>query len=155
VRIAGARVYLWHAVDHEGEVLDILVQRGRDKAAALKLMRRLFKKQGFPPAIIVTDKLRSYAAAFAELGLAARHEQGLRRNKGPKPRTSRSGDASERCSGSSHQDPLSAFSPCMPLSTTRSMFSAIRSPAEHCASSGPRRCTIGSKRRWPPSLNLS
>ena len=111
-------------MDHEGEVLDILVQRGRDKAAALKLMRKRLTKQGFAPTVIVTDKLRSYAAAFAELGLAAEHERGLRQNN-RKCRTSRSADASERCSGSSRQDQLSASSPCMPPSTTRSMFNAI------------------------------
>jgi len=54
----------------------------RDKSAALKLMRKLLKKQGFAPTVIVTDKLRSYAAAFAELGLAAEHERGLRQNTG-------------------------------------------------------------------------
>ncbi len=80
VRIAGKRMYLWRAVDSEGEVIDIVVQGGRDKAAALKLMRKLLKKQGFAPTVIVTDKLRSYAAAFAELGLAADHERGLRQN---------------------------------------------------------------------------
>ena len=79
-RIASGTMYLSRAVDHEGEVLDIVVQRGRDKAAALKLMRKLLKKQGFAPTVIVTDKLRSYAAAFAELGLAAEHERGLRQN---------------------------------------------------------------------------
>jgi putative transposase len=67
-------------VDSEGEVLDLLVQRRRDKAAALKLMRRLLKKQGFAPEMLVTDKLRSYGAAKSELGLSARREQGLRRN---------------------------------------------------------------------------
>jgi transposase-like protein len=56
------------------------VQRQRDKAAAVKLMRKLLKKQGFTPDMLVTDKLRSYGAAKAELGLSARHEQGLRRN---------------------------------------------------------------------------
>jgi transposase-like protein len=45
-RIAGETVYLWRAVDHEGEVLDVLVQRRRNKKAALKLMRKLLKKQG-------------------------------------------------------------------------------------------------------------
>ena len=80
VRIAGRRVYLWRAVDDEGEVLDVLVQRRRDKAAALKLMRNLLRKQGFAPDVVTTDKLRSYGAAFAEVGLAARHEQGLRKN---------------------------------------------------------------------------
>src|SRR5919202_2306225 len=80
VRIAGETVYLWRAVDHEGEVLDVLVQRHRDKAAALKLMRKLLKKQGVAPAVVVTDKLRSYGAAFQEIGLSARHEQGRRQN---------------------------------------------------------------------------
>ena len=80
VRIGGAQMYLWRAVDSEGEVLDVLVQRRRDKRAALKLMRRLLRKQGFAPAAVTTDKLRSYGAAFTELGLAARHEQGLRKN---------------------------------------------------------------------------
>jgi transposase-like protein len=71
---------LWRAVDHEGEVLDMLVQRRRDKRAALRLMRKLLKKQGFAPDMLVTDKLRSYGAAMGELGLLARHEQGLRKN---------------------------------------------------------------------------
>jgi putative transposase len=43
-------------------------------------MRKLLGKQGFAPAVVTTDKLRSYGAAFAELGLAARHEQGPRKN---------------------------------------------------------------------------
>ena len=64
VRIAGKRMYLWRAVDHEGEVLDMLVQRRRDNRAALRLMRKLLKKQGFAPKLLVTDKLRSYASAF-------------------------------------------------------------------------------------------
>ena len=67
VRIAGKRMYLWRAVDHEGEVLDMLVQRRRDSWAALRLMRKLLKKQGFAPKLLVTDKLRSYAAAFRRL----------------------------------------------------------------------------------------
>ena len=80
VSIAGRNFWLWRAVDDEGEVLDLLVQRRRDKIAAVKLLRKLLKKQGFAPEILVTDRLRSYAAAKAELRLSARHEQGLRRN---------------------------------------------------------------------------
>src|SRR6266436_6666433 len=80
VRIAGKRMYLWRAVDHEGEVLDILVQRRRDKRAALRLLRKLLKKQGFVPKLLVTDKLGSYAAAFRRLRLSCPHEQGLRKN---------------------------------------------------------------------------
>jgi putative transposase len=80
IRIAGKRLYLWRAVDHEGEVLDMLVQRRRDTQAALRLMRKLLKKQGFAPKLLVTDKLRSYSAAFRHLRLSCPHEQGLRRN---------------------------------------------------------------------------
>src|SRR3981189_2481163 len=80
VRIAGKRMYLWRAVDHEGEVLDMLVERRRDKRAALRLMRKLLKKQGFTPKLLTTDKLGSYGAAFRHLRLTCRHEQGLRKN---------------------------------------------------------------------------
>jgi putative transposase len=80
VSIQGRRMYLWRAVDSEGEVLDLLVQPKRDKAAALKLMRKLLKKQGFAPRVLVTDKLGSYGSARRQLGLTARHEQGLRKN---------------------------------------------------------------------------
>ncbi len=80
VAIGGQRVWLWRAVDHEGEVLDLLVQRRRDKASAVKLMRKLLKKQGYAPEVMVTDKLRSYAAARTAIGMSARHEQGLRMN---------------------------------------------------------------------------
>jgi putative transposase len=80
VRIAGKRRYLWRAVDHEGEVLDTLVQRRRDARAALRLMRKLLKKQGFAPKLLVTDKLRSYGSAFPRLRLICPHAQGLRTN---------------------------------------------------------------------------
>jgi putative transposase len=60
VGIAGERMYLWRAVDHEGGILDMLVRRRRDIRAALRLMRKLLKKQGFVPKLLVTDKLRSY-----------------------------------------------------------------------------------------------
>jgi transposase-like protein len=80
VRIAGKRIYLWRAVDDEGEVLDMLVQRRRDTRSALRLMRKLLRKQGFAPKILVSDKLRSYTAAVRHLRLTCRHEQGLRKN---------------------------------------------------------------------------
>ena len=80
VRIAGRRMYLWRAVDHQGEILDMLVQRRRDKHAALRLMRKLLKKQGFAPKLLVTDKLRSYGSAFRHLRLTCPHQQGLRSN---------------------------------------------------------------------------
>ena len=78
VMIAGRQFWLWRAVDDEGEVLDLLVQRRRDKADAVKLMRKLLKKQGLAPDVLVTDRLRSYGAAKATIGLSARHERGWR-----------------------------------------------------------------------------
>ena len=67
VSIGGQRMYMWRAVDSEGEVLDVLVQTKRNKAAALKLMRRLLKKYGVLPESLVTDDLRSYHAAARDL----------------------------------------------------------------------------------------
>jgi len=58
----------------------MLVQRRRDKRAALRLMRKLLKKQGFAPKLLVTDKLRSYGSALRHLRLTCPHEQGLRSN---------------------------------------------------------------------------
>ena len=80
LKIAGRMVYLWRAVDAEGEVLDVLVQSRRNKRAALKLTRKLLKKYGFVPDKLVTDDLRSYAAAASDLGIARRHERGQWRN---------------------------------------------------------------------------
>ena len=80
VTINGKRSYLWRAVDSEGEVLEILVQSHRNKRAALKLMRKLLKKQGFVPDVIVTDKLPSYGAALKDLGLSRLHDFGGRKN---------------------------------------------------------------------------
>jgi len=80
VSLFGKQMYMWRAVDGEGEVLDILVQPRRDKAAALRLLRKLLRRQGFVPTVIVTDKLRSYGAALRELGFLGSHKQGLRAN---------------------------------------------------------------------------
>jgi len=68
LKIDGRMVYLWRAVDAEGEVLDVLVQSKRNKHAALKLMRKLLKKYAFVPERLVTDDLRSYSAAVRDLG---------------------------------------------------------------------------------------
>jgi putative transposase len=70
-------MYMWRAVDSEGEVLEILVQPQRDKAAALRLLRKLLRREAFVPAVIVTDKLRSYGAALRKIGFSGLHEQGL------------------------------------------------------------------------------
>jgi putative transposase len=69
-------MYMWRAVDSEGEVLAVLVQPQRDKAAAVQLLRKLLRRQGFVPTVIVTDKLRPYGAALHEIGFTGLHEQG-------------------------------------------------------------------------------
>ncbi len=72
---------MWRAVDKEGEVLDVLVQKRRNKAAALKLLRKLLKNQQCVPDEIVTDGLASYKAALKVLGCRDRHRPGrLREN---------------------------------------------------------------------------
>ena len=71
--IRGKHHFLWRAVDSEGEVLDFLVQPTRNAKAALKLMKKLLKKQGFAPTKIITDKLKSYHKAFRIIGLTAEH----------------------------------------------------------------------------------
>ena len=78
--IRGKRRRLWRAVDNEGEIFDFLVQSKRNTKAALKLMRKLLKKQGWAPTRLVTDKLRTYHAAFRTLGLTAEYIDNKRAN---------------------------------------------------------------------------
>uniref|UniRef100_UPI00384F3E03 IS6 family transposase n=1 Tax=Sedimentimonas flavescens TaxID=2851012 RepID=UPI00384F3E03 len=75
VKINGERHYLWHAVDHEGEVLESFVTKARDKKAALKFLKKSMKRYGRPH-IFVTDMLWSYGAALREIGAADRQETG-------------------------------------------------------------------------------
>jgi putative transposase len=75
VRVQGEMRYLWRAVDHEGEVLESFVTKERDKAAALKFMKKLMKRHG-PAEVITTDGLRSYRAAMKDLGCADKQEVG-------------------------------------------------------------------------------
>jgi putative transposase len=71
VKINGELHYLWRAVDHEGEVLEVIATKRRDRKAALILLKRLMKKYGKPHSI-VTDRLRSYGAAMKVIGNADR-----------------------------------------------------------------------------------
>ena len=76
VKIGGRRMYLWRAVDDQGEVLGMLVQERRNKPASLKMLRRLLKNQGVHPETIVTAKLASYRAAARDLGVVDRYRPG-------------------------------------------------------------------------------
>ena len=123
--INGKRMYLWRAVDSEGEVLDILVQSRRNKKAALKLMRKLLKKQGYAPNKVVTYKLPSYGAALRDLNMTGKHVTGGRSTIGRRIRTCRFDNENAGCRASSHQDRRKGFSPPTPPSTTPSMSNVI------------------------------
>ncbi len=75
LKINGRHHYLWRAVDQDGDVLDILVQSRRDKKAAKKFFRKLLKGLRYVPRVIITDKLKSYSAAKAEVMPSVEHLQ--------------------------------------------------------------------------------
>ena len=75
VRINGEMHYLWRAVDHEGEVLEVFATKRRDRRAALKFLKRAMKRYGRPE-LIVTDRLRSYGAAMKDIGVEDRQRYG-------------------------------------------------------------------------------
>jgi transposase-like protein len=132
--VAGRRFWLWRAVDDEGEVLDLLVQPRRDKAAAVKLMRKLLKKQGFAPEVLVTDKLRSYGAAKSEIGLSARHERGLRQNNRAENSHQPTRRRERKMQRFKSPGSASASCPFTPPFTTHSTSSVISHPAARFAS---------------------
>jgi transposase-like protein len=151
VRIAGERTYLWRAVDHEGEVLDMLVQRRRD-TRALRLMRKPLKKQGFVPKFLVADRLRSYASAFRHPHLTCRHEQGLRQSNRAENTHQVVRRRERNMQRFKSADPPNTSSACMPPSTIPSTFNAISSHDRRFGSSEPRQRTSGktqSRRRDP------
>ncbi len=141
LKIDGRMVYLWRAVDAEGEVLDVLVQSKRNKPAALKLMRKLLKKYAFVPERLVTDDLRSYSAAVRDLGIERRHERGRRKNN--RAREFASADAAAGTQDAAVQERrLRAKVPLEPCcsSTTPSTSTAI--------SLQPKRTACYALRRW-------
>jgi putative transposase len=75
IKVNGVRQYLWRAVDQDGNVLDILVQSRRNTKAAKRFLAKLMKTQRRVPRVLVTDKLRSYAAAHRDLMSSVEHRQ--------------------------------------------------------------------------------
>ncbi len=153
VSIQGRRMDLWRAVNSEGEILDVLMQPKRDKAAPLKLMRKLLKKQGFAPIGLVADKLPSTGPPNGNWASRLAMSRACARTTGRKTRTRC--DENGRCKGSSRRGQSSASSPSILPFTTRSTSSAISSPAELSASSGPRRQPNGIKwQSLPDEIDL-
>jgi putative transposase len=86
ITIAGRKHWLWRAVDQQGFVLDVLVldvivQSQRNTKAARRLLRKLLKKQGRAPRVMITDKRRSYGAAKRNIMPGVEHRQHMGLNK--------------------------------------------------------------------------
>jgi putative transposase len=75
ITINGKKHWLWRAVDQHGAMLDVLVQSRRDRHAARRLMRKPLTKHGRAPRVLITDELKSYAAANRDLSLNGEHRQ--------------------------------------------------------------------------------
>ena len=153
LKISGHMVYLWRAVDAEGEVLDVLVQSERNKHAALKLMRKLLKKYGFVPDQLITDDLRSYAAAAHDLGIGARHERGRWKNnriENSHQPTRRRERKMQRFKARAQRKDFSALT--LP-SSTPSTSSATSLPLQRIALCAPRRSARGARQLRPLEIS--
>ena len=129
VKLNGEMVYLWRAVDHEGEILESYITKTRDKDAALRFMKKALKRHGSPEAI-TTDGLRSYRAAMNELGNAEKQEVGRWANnrvreQPPAVPTTRAGDAQVP----TNEDATEVRLASTPTSTITSISNAISSIA--------------------------
>src|ERR1700732_5092216 len=122
IRIGGVQHYLWRAVDQDGVVLDILVQRRRDGNAAKRFFRRLLKGLQYVPRVIVTDKLRSYGVAQRQILPEVEHRQSRYLTTALKTRIVRPDAANARCNGSSHRNKPKVSSPL----TRSSMATFVR-----------------------------
>ena len=126
LKIDGRMVYLWRAVDAEGEVLDVLVQSKRNKHAALKLMRKLLRKYAVVPERMVTDDLRSYGAATLDLGVDHLHDRAMEEQSG---REFASADPTAGAQDATLQD--RGLSPEVPLNPRRRLQHFQRPTPSH------------------------
>ena len=111
--------YLWRAVDHEGEVLESIVTKRRDRRAALKFLKKTMQWYG-DPEVIVTDRLKSYGAAMKMIGNAQRPITGRRLNNRAESSHLPFDEESEQCCGSSGCIPCRSLLPSMLRSSTTS-----------------------------------
>ena len=144
VRINGETHYLWRAVDHEGEVLEVFATKRRDRRAALTFLKRAMKRYG-RPASIVTDRLRSYRAAMNVIGNAADQTCGRWLNNRRKIHTSRSDDGKGQWRNSGTSRPCRNSPPSTPRSTITLTTIAASADATSSSSTAPP--------RWPSGVN--
>jgi DDE domain len=150
IKIDGRLVYLWRAVNAEGEVLDVLVQSKRDKRAALKLMRKLLKKMNFVPDKLVCGPT-GQPVVILESPTAMNVGGGVTTER--KTRINQPDGGSARCRGSRVRGQPSDSCPSTQPPTTPSTFSAISPPLARTESSELRPCGRGE--RSPPRLEPS
>ena len=131
LKIDGRQVYLWRAVDAEGEVLDVLVQKRRNKRAAMKLMRKLLKIYGFIPERFITDDWRSYGATARDLGIEEHHERGRWRNNRAENSHQPTRRRERKMQGFKNHGSAQRFLSTHAPSTTHSTFNAISYPPLH------------------------
>ena len=117
LRIGGVIHYLWRAVDQNGQVVDILVQKRRDRAAAERFFRHSIRTTETVPHTVVTDRLRSYSAALRHVLPRAGHRRGHWLNNRAENSHQPTANASGACAGSSPSGKRNDFSVFMPLST--------------------------------------
>lgn len=132
--IKGERQYLWRAVDQDGTILDILVQRRRDKKAAKKVFRQLLKGLMDVPRVLITDKLQSYGAAKREILPGVEASIGIS-TIGRRIPTSPPVNGSNACSGSNPQARRNDSSLPMGPSRSTSARTDIGGPRPHTVKS--------------------
>ena len=115
--IAGRQFWLWRAVDDEGE-LDLLVQRRRDKAAAVKLMRKLLKNKALRPTFWWRTSCALTARPRRSWDCRLVTSRACARTIAPRIRINQHGGGSARCSASNRRDQPNAFYPFRPPSTS-------------------------------------
>lgn len=115
--IKGKHHYLWRAVNQNGHVLDILMQSRRNRQAAKRFFRKLLKGLRYAPRVLITDKLKSYAAAKTQIMPGVEHRQHKGLNNRADSRINRRGNENDRCVVLSHPAKLSAFCRRMARST--------------------------------------
>ena len=145
-RIAGVQHWLWRAVDQTGIVLDVLVQRRRDKHAAKRLLRKLLKKQMRPPRVMITDKLASYGAAKREVmpGIEHRQHKGLNNRAENSHQPTRRRERQMKQFKSAGQARSASSQPTI-RSTTSSIFVVITSLPPSIELPGPKNSRSGPK----------
>lgn len=148
VTIKGQQYYLWRAVDAEGNVLDVLLQRHRDTKTAKRFFRKLLKRQGFTPRVIVTDKLKSYEAANKQVlkSVEHRYSQGVEQPLRELPRL-RPEYESDACGDSNHRVKPNAFYLHSDRFETTSTRNNINLPHEAIANNSVNNFNIGEKLR--------